>query len=480
MSLATEEGRRTAFKAAYLMGDQGRDVFTWLAGEDLPAARRAAVLSLYLRWRRDPRYVSELLEQHISRAVGLPPIGRRGRILRFLGDLSITIYINHPDDDDMVRWMSAMWRRVLRRQLRLNQLLFLLRGPIVGHLQAIAAVPTLRTALLAELQDPDEFFRQAPDDRDRFVRTVELVDPTAGIATEARRDDLVGLLRSGILLHRILGALVIAVHAWREPEATWQIVQELRARLDGPGLLWATLAYSVPLRDTPVSWVPQLESMTADLAEQHRGTLFGEDSELLSRFDIALLPLGIAYGKQGRGMPLFDAWLERGLHSGPGADRALAVRTIRGLAAVGVYFPHAVFESLQVCADDFRRTDTDDAVVDALVGSLAAMRSLHFDAVDLFLQQVGASDAVRRGVSMLDSPDLVSHCVRWLGYFSNAVHVALNYPVMRQSLLIAGLEALGKARRASDFTRTYTATMLHLLEQAEFDMSRWIVRDVPA
>jgi hypothetical protein len=474
VSSATRESRRTAFNAAYMMGEHGRELFDWLAGEDLPAARQAAVFSLYLQWRRDRKYVFDLLDR-LSRQVGLPPIWRRGRVLRFIGDLSITIYINHPDDEEVIKRTSALWRRVLRRQLHLNRLLFLLRAPILGHLQAIIAVRTLRTAILADVQDPEAFFRQGPEDRQRFLRTVPLVDPATEIGMEAQRD-LARLLSSPLLPHRILAALVIAIHAVRDPEATASIVDKVRDQLpDGPGQLWATIAYSVPLSGTPDAWVGQLERMTEDLLERQRDTFFGRDTELLSRFDIGLVPLGLAYGKRGTGMPLFDRWLQDGLLGG--GDRELAVRTIRGLGAVGVYFPHAVFESLRVCGDAFRSRDTYDPVVDALVASLAAMRTLHFDAVDLFLRQMRASDPIRDAVSARDGSDLVVHCVLWVGYYNNAVHQALNYPLMRKALVIDGLEELGRARRPAEFIRAYTLTVLRLLEETDFELMRWTRRD---
>jgi hypothetical protein len=467
---ATEESRRTAFTAAYQMGDQGRELFVWLAGQDLPAARRAAVLSLYLRWRRDRAYVFDLMDQ-ISREVGLPPIWRKGRVLRFLGDLSITIYINHPGDQEVIARTSALWQRILRRRLRLQQLLFLVRAPIIGHLQAILAGRTLRTAVLADLQDVNVFFRQTAEQRARFLRTAPLVDPRASIGSAQQQDDLVGLLESPIYLHRILAALVIAIHAVVEPAATARLVDDLRPRLDGQGLLWATLAYTVPLPDTPDSWVEQLESLTDELVERYRDAYFGADGGIVSQFDIALLPLGLAYGKRGRGMPRFEAMIERGLRE----DRPLAMRLIRGLGAVGVYYPQAVFETLRGCVADLEATDTADAFVDAL----AAMRPLHFDTVDLFLDQIGAPDAIRDRVSRQDGSQLVSRCVMWVGYYNNAVHESVNYPIMRQVLVIDALLALGAAHGPSDFVRAYSLGVLDLLEETDFELMRWAQPDAP-
>lgn len=468
MSPTSEEARQTAFTAAYQMGSEGRALFRWLAGENVPAARSAAVLSLYLRWRRDRQYVFDLLDE-LGREVRLPPIGRRGRILRFLGDISITIYINHPQDDEVIQRTSRLWRRVLRRQLRLHQLLFLLRGPIVGHVQAIVAARTLRTALVTELGDPDAFFRQDTQQRQRFLRTVPLVHPDSDLKSAEQRADLAALLNSPVVLHRVLAALVLAIHAVRQPDAAQEFVEAMRDQLEPRGHLWAALAYAVPLPGTPEAWIPHLESRAEYLAETHRPTFLGEVEALPADFDIGLLPLGLAYGKRGRGMPLFDAMLRRDLEG----DRPIALRIIRGLAAVGVYYPYAAFDTLRVAFDHLEEPDIATACVD----TLAAMRALHFDAVDLFLQQVGAPGEIRDRVSRKESSRLVSRCVHLVGYYNNAVHQALHYPIMRRALLIDALESLGRARRPADFIRAHTPTLLRLLEESDFELIRWTRRD---
>jgi hypothetical protein len=469
VSVVNQEGRRTAFKAAYLMGERGRELFVWLAGKKMPAARSDAALSLYLRWRRDREFVFGLLDA-LAEQVAQPPFGRRGRVLRFMGDLSITIYVNHPEDEDVIARTTKLWHRVLRDRLRLHQLLFVFRAGIFDHVKALIAMRTLHMLNLEELDDPKLVFRQQPNDRKRFLRMVPLVDPATNIDSNDEHEDLRALLESAILPHRILAALIIAIHAVDAPATTADLLGDLRPRLTSQGLLWATLAYTVPLPGTPEGWVPQLESMTTELADRHRATFMAEEGGILERFDIALLPLGLAYGKRGGGMPVFKDMLDR-----RSKDPALAARVIRGLAPVGVYFPHPVFDLLRECADALNERSTADArIVDALVGALAAMRALHFDAVDLFLQDIRAPDAIRDRVSRQESSEVVSRCVHWLGFYNNAVHESLKYPIMRDVLVVGALEALGNAHRASDFTRAYTPKVLRLLEETDFELIRWM------
>ena len=151
------------------------------------------------------------------------------------------------------------------------------------------------------------------------------------------------------------------------------------------------------------------------------------------------------------------------------------MRVVRGLGAVGVYYPQAVFETLRPCVPDLEAADTADAFVDAL----AAMRPLHFDTVDLFLDQVGAPDAIRTRISAAEGSQLVSRCVMWVGYYNNAVHEAVHYPIMRRALVIDALLALGRARSPSEFMRAYTVGVLDLLEETDFELLRWTLPDAP-
>ena len=467
MSGATEETRQTAFRAAFLIGADGRRLFTWIAAGSDEAARRSAVLSLYLHWRRDPAYVNALLVDLVNR-VSLPPLWRSGRVLRFLADLSITIYINHPERDDVVRNTSRLWRAVFTRRLRLNQLLFLIRGPL-GHQAAKAfSGRTLSTALLTELQPPTRFFDQTDEQRARFLRTVPLVDPAERFDGQGRVDDLVALFDSEILLHRILAALVLVIHAADEPERAGALVDELEGRLGDHGAFWTLLAFAVPLPTTPSAWIPRLEAMTVRLVEQRRGLLFEPDS-ILERFDIALLPLGLAYGKERLEMPVIARLLADSLAH----DRALGLRLVRSLAAVGFYYPEAVFATLRRQPDLLHDEDARPAVAQ----TLATIRTLHFDRVDLFLSEMRAPDALRVEIGRQPPPSLVARCINWIGFYNNAVHQALYAPAMRRTLLIGGLTALGEARKPSDFIGPYTDAAIDLAERAKFELIRWTEPD---
>jgi hypothetical protein len=463
---ATKETRRTAFQTAYLMGAEGRDLFYWLAEQNDSAIRRDAVLSLYLEWRRDRAGVFAIMDELAAR-VRPWPFGASGRVLAFLVDLSVTIYINHPEDEELLERTSRVWSTVLVDRLHLNTLLFLVRGPLKQVIGRAFAKRTLNTALMNELQSPSRFFRQSDEERARFLRTVALIDPDVAIDTfgEQEIDDLVQLFRSDILLHGVLAALVLAIHATVDPKGAIRTLDRIGERLKGESVLWALFSFCVPYPETPDSWVGIVERMTDDLIRQDRATFFGDGGGLQSRFDIGLLPLGLAYGKRGDEMPLVDRLLAQSLAKDPD----LAQRIVRGLASVGLYYPLSVFTTLRPHAGRLIEHDAGDA----LARTLATMRILHVDRVDLFLAEIHAPDELRAKVAADQDLGLIVRCINWIGYFNNAVHQAVRYPAMRRTLLMGGLTALGNARSPADFIGPYTDAVIDLGKRAGFRLIRW-------
>jgi hypothetical protein len=203
--------------------------------------------------------------------------------------------------------------------------------------------------------------------------------------------------------------------------------------------------------------------MTRRLVHKRAYLLF--DASILEKFDISLLPLGLAYGKQRLDMPVVSELLSEALSR----DRSLGLRLIRALASVGFYYPEAVFSTLRPHAELLREDDAADSVAQAL----ATIRTLHFDRVDLFLTEMGAPDSLRDSIGHRPEPGLIGRCINWVGYYNNAVHQALNYPAMRRTLLIGGLTALGEARKPSDFIGRYTDAAIDMAARAKFELLRW-------
>lgn len=465
-ALGPPEGWRTALHAAFFVGGPGgHDVFAWAAGSRNRDQRSTVAFTLYLLWRRDPAGVYEILDA-LGRRVGPFPVGRTSRMLQTLSDASITIYINHPERPDVTERTSELWRDVLKGRLRLHRRRWL--EPLVFPvLSTVFSRRILETALLG--QHPEEFFGAAPDLRACFARVVPLVDPNHPLEREKAAGDLAALLESPVRLHNVLAALVVAVRAAHDFEATEPLVRELHAGMDAHGRLWLLQAFAVLLPETPPAWLPLVEEHTRDLVERDRETFLRHDEGRLGDFDIMLLPLGLAYSKSAEveGMPYLDDVLAGALEAGDGAFLA---RVLEALAPVGFHHPEVLFRSLRPLMGHLLDLP---AAVPALARTLADMRTVWFDQVDLFLRASPASPEFRHDVAAKTDPERMRRLVGWVGIYNNAVHQALHYPRMRRILLLGGLQELAAATSPKRFVLGYTRPVLSFLHDSDFELIRW-------
>ena len=109
----------------------------------------------------------------------------------------------------------------------------------------------------------------------------------------------------------------------------------------------------------------------------------------------------------------------------------------------------------------------------ALVTALATMRTLHFDAVDAFMEEGGLDEALRRRVAAAAELTLVNRLVVLLGFYNNAVHYCVHYPRMRRGLAAAALELLARAKNASGFVAAYAARAIAMARDAGFRLLEW-------
>jgi hypothetical protein len=112
-------------------------------------------------------------------------------------------------------------------------------------------------------------------------------------------------------------------------------------------------------------------------------------------------------------------------------------------------------------------------VEDALVSTLATIRTLHFDAVDHFLNRTGAKEDLRHRIDAAADVGLVRRYIVVVGFYNNAVHMNLYYPRMRKPLSAGALRLLAEARDARQFVAEYTMTAVRMLADAKFDVLRW-------
>ncbi|MEA2972166.1 MAG: hypothetical protein QOG82_624 [Actinomycetota bacterium] len=448
--------------AATLPGPGGLDVFRRAAADEREALRQAAGLYAYLQWRPDdPNCLPVRLYADL-----VPTVTITGQILHqkdrlvldFLAGLSIMVYVNHPDRPEVVDQTATLFYELLKNRLKLHLLnlkaFVKIATPVVAQ---VYSKRLLDAALFSGFQDAGEFFAA---DRKAIERVVPLVDPATDILS--RGDDLAALLQSPLALSRMVGSMVLAIHAFHDPAGTDPFVRELFGRLDDTGRRWTLWAYAVLIEKAPAAWTPLLEDLTRQFVAENRAAFLSADGGTRVPFDIDLLPLGLAYGKQGGPLTYFETLLA-------GADATMLPRVIRGLAAVGFYQPQAVLQTLRTSVPNL----LDPALEDSLATTLATIRVLHADTVDLFLRGVGAPDRLRQLVAERGDIELVRRYIVWMGFYNNGVHQALFHPKMRIGLLAVILNALATAKNDKAFVRQITPGPMNLAREADYHLERW-------
>jgi hypothetical protein len=449
-------------KAAYTIGPAAKDIFRWIALKGSPRLRQSAVYALYLRWSPAAgNFTRELLDD-LSRQVRLLRPLRTRRILEFLTDLSITIYINNCDEPGVAQHTSDLWHRVIVTRLHLALLSHPRIDRVIGNgLSRMFGQRLLQGALSSDFQDPMRFFTAPADRKALFRRVVPYVDPT--VDARERVTELHDLFRSDITLFRNLAQVVVAVHTYTNPERMVPCVRELAAGLDEGSRLWLLLSFSILIPDTPREWLPLLEELTEDfLAADPELTT---KAELPPAFDIPLIPLGLAYAKAGGHMRRPIGWLRDALAVG---DDDSANRLISWLAPVGLYYPQPVLQTLL----DAGVRITDERVHNSVVHTLATLRTLHFDLVDDFLEHNKAGHMIAE-VSTRSDIELVRPYLALIGFYNNVVHQAIRYPTMRYGLLITSLTELINADEPAQFIRRFTPVSLALLRDADYRLINW-------
>ncbi len=479
----SEEGRRTALKAAYHIGPEARDFFLRAAIDGAPSMRDSLKNTLYLIWRNEsdagrssvadtfyllwrhaPGFTYALLGSLLAE-IRLWKVAELKAIVGFVVSLVMTIYVNHCDDEEVLDRTTALIHELTVERLPFR---LLAQKPMaavfVPVLTRYYGKQILSWIMFSDDVPPEAFFRLPAEQRASLSRMARALDPDADL--EAWHDDLAAMLAAELPVFSGPAALAIAVHAIRDLGKTEPLVRRLWEESGAKARLWILLAFSVLLKATPPEWLPLLEELTRRYVDEHRDVFLGPASRPTGNLDIVLLPLGLAYGKAGSPMPLFEELLKDALAKG---DTVLAARIVAGLAAVGFYYPHALFDVLRPA---FARLG-DEAVAGALVTALATVRTLYADAVDHFLTTVDAPEAFRRQIDACAEVTLVQRYIRVLGFYNNAVYITLYYPRMRKVLSAGALELLATAPTPYAFITDHTLNALRMLRDANFDIREW-------
>ncbi|HYC89782.1 MAG TPA: hypothetical protein VEO54_11265 [Thermoanaerobaculia bacterium] len=117
----SEEGRRTALKAAYNIGPEAREFFLRAATDEDESMRESVKNTLYLIWRHAPGFTYELLASLVQ-TVSLLHLRRLRSTLEFVLDLTITIYINHCEDEQVIERTASLMHELTVKRLHLHRL----------------------------------------------------------------------------------------------------------------------------------------------------------------------------------------------------------------------------------------------------------------------------------------------------------------------------------------------------------------------
>jgi len=483
-----EGPRRTALKAAYNIGPEARDFFLRAAIDGEPAmresvkntlyliwrneshaGRQAVTETLYLIWRHAPGFTYNFLKSLLDQ-IKLANVKKLPAILEFILDLTITIYINHCEEQEVIERTADLLHDLSVNRLHLNLFKTGILGAAVEKLifRSIARVfggQILDWMMFAEDDVPVQaFFRLPADRRERLSRIADFYDPSKKL--EEAHDDLLILLREEMPIFAGSAAMAIGVHASQNFQAAEPLFRRLWDESGAPQRRWLLYSFVVLLKDTPVEWIPFLEEWTKRYLDEHRAD-FLEPPDALSRsLDLVLVPLGLAYGKRGTTMPLFEQLLAGALAAN---DAQFTARIIAALNGVGFYYPAALFGLLEPA---FAKLD-DEPVAAALVNTLATVRTLHFDAVDRFLNTMEAPDTFRHRIDAEADVALVHRLIRFLGFYNNGVHLSSHYPRMRRCFSAGALRILATALNPPQFVADYTLSAMRMLRDSRFQVMEW-------
>lgn len=479
MKSGSIEQQRTALKAAFYIGPSARDLFLWACSEGSPELRQATSDILYLAWRKgslsaqegtlavayllwrmDPPFTYKLLTDlvdHISL--------RNLAVLVFIMRLSITIYINHCEREEVIEQTVALYKA-----LALKLHLKLLRTDMFGKfaerflfrvLAAAFAGPILKAILLSEDEALDPFFQRPKTERACLHRAAEYLNPASELSQA--ENDLVEMLSSDVSAFNWAAAVVTGTHAYAHFQTVKPVLRELfdKCNVHGRGCL--LLAFAVLLPDTPREWIPLLESFT--------GTLCKQDEQSMGRLPLSghikmlPVPLGLAYAKAGEPMPFFLQLLREASTSG---NQPALASCLSGLGAVGFYYPHAIFPVFQ----EFLKFENEHCW-ELLLDPLSMMRAIHTDDVDRFLAAAGQDSAYQHRVAAKSNMDVLNRYITIMGLYNNAVHFSAKYPRMRRPFSVGAFHLLAECGTANDFLARYSQDALALFRAAKFNLREW-------
>jgi hypothetical protein len=422
----------------------------------------------YLTWRHAPDFTERLIEELCERIRPVRPLETK-RIVGFVCELLLTIYVNHCDRPEVTALVVRTVRHIARNLWLTRASSPAARAVAMAVLSrlmlSVVGEPVRDWLMLVNGGESVDFFDRPPSARAALAEAVAWVDPTTRLA--GAEPLLETLLDRPDAIHRSIGAFVVGVHALADADGAEPVVRRLFDRLGPEGRSWLVASMTLLIQRTPGRWLPLLETLTQRLVTEHRAV--GGPPPLVPFFDGLFVPLALAAAKAGAPVPLFDRLLS-GAATAHGSGESLVKRLLAAAGVAGFYQPQAVLRWL---APHLPTLLTLDALRAPLVEALATVRTLHDEAVDLLLADTGASEPFRQDVIVATEPARVQTFMRFVGFYNNVVHQCVNVPALRVGLAQFALERLAHADSSEQFARAYAARLLAMSVDVDFDLTRW-------
>ncbi|MET0423725.1 MAG: hypothetical protein ABW046_07625 [Actinoplanes sp.] len=431
-----------------------------------PDVSELGAYALFLRWSGDSRAAVEGLIDDLARKVSWRQPWQSRRRLAFLADISILLYTHNVEDRDLIDWGDRLWHRLVVERLGVDKLS---RGRAARALAAVAASTLSRrlasATLFAHVVDPRQHFR-SPAAR---ALMVEAGDVLAAGSLSHRHGVLVSLFDSGMIMHRAIGALLVAGLTNQPGYDGPDPRRQLFAEGDGRRRLWILLSFAVLFepRSRPADPV---RAMTETLMRENADVVVAEDDGTLHDFPVYLLPLGLLCGRGLTPPSALTDLVGTAAARDETEHRVLTNRLIESVGFVGFYYPSVAFSALEqfMAVRDAEHTP-------ALVRALGRMYVLHPEQVRGFLETWGAGEL---GPALLRGWNLgsVKRSMEQIGFFNNAAAQVALFPVMRTELVEPCLRLLGESPTLPAFIRRYAVLLLASLQRHQFHLARWTAR----
>lgn len=469
-----EDAQHTALKAMYQIGANARNLYLRVITDDTRAgsAQLRSILhnTLYLNWQDDQQFVYYLLEDLIKAVEPADVLSdKTQKLIEFVIQLAAVIYMNHPEVPEVQQRIAGLYRSLAVTQLHLDTTPADTANTVFwGTLGRFLIAPTVTALLLEQVLPEQDLFTVPPQER-AAIKTVvaPLLDPAA-VLDEAALAQLTPLLNSELLLLNIMAAHVLPIHAAKQPVALLGPMRALFDTLELRGRMAVLFSFSLLMPQTPDEWIPLLEYFTRRLVEEKSADVFyGDSVEILNRFDTLLLPLGLAYAKAGEDMLYFQEVLRNHLQA---SEWTRLSRHLKGLTALGVYHPKAVFAMLERRIHKSRYSFQDPQIQNALLPLLATLHILHFDLVDDFLQRVGLDTNYARRVRIAAGVGQLPQFLDIVALYNQIVYHALHYPRLRDELSVKVLEMLADAPDEATFRAQCNTYIADLFKSTDYDM----------